>query len=465
MIVKSGGGDVAVKSAFLDDVWPYPVIPPEMMSGVFAGGGSPFFPFMSIEQAMGLPALLGVLMRISTAIGMLPQKVYAGDQVDRAAATDTWQYDLLHERPGADHTPFTLKADIALSVAGAGYCPVRKYKVADRDVPGGQRVVDLMPLDPALCEPRRVKGRLIFEDRTESGPMVERTTDDIIFIRGPATGGGVRPLTPISLMREAIGTGQQRQAFEGAWYQNSAEARNILAFPEKMTPKQAMAWKEAWDDSHKGPANWHGTSVIGGGAQVTSVPISLADAEFVTSSRMTADQIGFVYGVPKVFMNTVDRPAITDQDWRYFVTFGLGWVIAAIDSAFTADRDLFPVGSKMRAETLVDALLKPDIATRYAAYLVARQAGWLSQNEIRALENYPPVEGGDVLQVTPVGAGVDNTGNPSGGPTPEPEPAKALEQLIEDFKAQGMTPAAQEILTRAIGRARVNGHELPALTA
>jgi hypothetical protein len=35
--------------------------------------------------------------------------------------------------------------------------------------------------------------------------------------------------------------------------------------------------------------------------------------------------------------------------------------------------------------------------------LKARQAGWLTANEIRALENYPAVEGGDDLQMTPVG--------------------------------------------------------------
>lgn len=464
MIVRSRGGNVALKS--FEDIWPYGPIPSELSLGnSFAAGGSPYYPFSSIEQAMGLPALLGVLMRISTAVGMLPQKVYAGDQVDRAAATDTWQYDLIHDRPGSEHTPFTLKADIALSVAGAGYCCLRKFKVSDRSVPGKVRIADLMPLDSALITPRRLNGRLVFEDRTEGGPMVTRTTDDIIYIRGPATRGGVTPLTPISLMRMAITTGQKRQAFEGGWYDRNAEPRVVLSFPQNVNEKQAQAWQQVWNDQHQGMANMHGTSVIGGGATVSTIPVSLTDAEFVTSTRMTADQIGFVYGMPKVFMNTVDRPAITDQDWRYFVTFGLGWITAAIDQSFTADRDLFPVGSKMRAETLSDALLKPDIATRYAAYLVARQAGWMTSNEVRALENYPPVKGGDVLQITPVGAGRDNTGSDPADQVDELEPAKALAQLIDDFQTKGMSPAAAEIIGRAIERARIAGHVLPALTA
>jgi phage portal protein BeeE len=117
---------------------------------------------MSMEQAMGLPALLGILQRISSAIGMLPTKVYEGlDQLDRQVAVDSWQYQLLHERPtvSGEHTPFTLKADIALSLAGAGYCPIRKYKARGR-------VVELIPQDPKLVVPRRINGRLVFEDST-----------------------------------------------------------------------------------------------------------------------------------------------------------------------------------------------------------------------------------------------------------------------------------------------------------
>jgi hypothetical protein len=71
----------------------------------------------------------------------------------------------------------------------------------------------------------------------------------------------------------------------------------------------------------------------------------------------------------------------------------------AIDQALSASRLLFPRGGeRMHVETLVDALLKPDIQTRYEAYKAARQAGWLTANEIRALENYPPKDGGDELQ-------------------------------------------------------------------
>jgi HK97 family phage portal protein len=440
MIVKSGGGDVELKSSGFD--WPYPFSPDFAYSGsVIAGsGGSPFWPFLTLDQAMGLPALLGILLRLGTATGMLPQKVYEGaDQLNRTLALDSWQYELLHERPGSEHTPFTLKADIAISLAAAGYCPIRKYTAR-------ARVAELLPLDPRLVIPRRMNGRIVFEDSTE-GQVVTRDSTEILYVRAPASSGGVRGLAPITLARMGISTGLKRQVFEGSYYDKSAEPRVVLSFPDSMPKEEAAEWRELWDDEHQGLDNAHGTSVIGGGAKLETIPVSLADAQFVEANRWTADQLGFIYGYPKSFLNTVDRPTITDDDWRYFTTFGLGWITTAIDQAFTADRTLFPFGSKMRVETVTDALLKPDIQKRYEAYKAARQAGWLTANEVRALENYPPKDGGDVLQVTPVGGAVDNTGTAAAAAA-----AKAVELLAAEFKDAG--EAEREIIARMLERAR-----------
>jgi HK97 family phage portal protein len=439
MFLRSGGEDVQLKS-LLDDAWPYPVIPPEFLGGLNGASADPVWPFQSIEQAMGLPALLGVLLRLSTACGMLPQKVYAGvDQLDRLAATDSWQYELIHNRPGEEHTPFTLRADMALSIAGMGYCCVRTFKVPDRNVEGGERIAELLPLDSRRVTPKRKNGRLIFEDRTE-GEMVERTTDEIIYVRAPATSGGVRGLAPITLSRMGLTTALKRQGFEGAFYDNDARPGTLLSFPEAMPKVEAEEWVEMWDDRHQGVRNAHRTAAIGGGATITTLPISLVDAQFVDSSKWTADQYGFIYGMPKSFMNTAERAMIDDNDWRYFVTFGLGWIMHAIDQAFSASRLLFPRGSNMHVETLMDALLKPDIQTRYEAYKAARQAGWLTANEIRALENYPPKDGGDELQATPVG-GAPNTAAAA-------DAAKALDELDSLFRIEG-TPEQRKILAKA----------------
>jgi hypothetical protein len=80
-----------------------------------------------------------------------------------------------------------------------------------------------------------------------------------------------------------------------------------------------------------------------------------------------------------------------------------------IERAFAADEDLF-WSSGLIGEFLTEGLERADVVTRYRAYKDARQGSWITANEIRRYENLPPAEGGDEIQVTPVG-GAPNPGN------------------------------------------------------
>ena len=51
----------------------------------------------------------------------------------------------------------------------------------------------------------------------------------------------------------------------------------------------------------------------------------------------------------------------------------------------------------MTCEFSLDGLLRGDISARYAAYATAVQNGFKTRNEVRQLENDPPLEGGDDL--------------------------------------------------------------------
>ncbi|WP_416467758.1 head maturation protease, ClpP-related [Salmonella enterica] len=57
-----------------------------------------------------------------------------------------------------------------------------------------------------------------------------------------------------------------------------------------------------------------------------------------------------------------------------------------------SDNDVF-------AEFSVEGLLRADSAGRAAYYTSALQNGWMSRNDVRRLENMPPIEGGDIYTV------------------------------------------------------------------
>ena len=55
--------------------------------------------------------------------------------------------------------------------------------------------------------------------------------------------------------------------------------------------------------------------------------------------------------------------------------------------------------SNMVAEFNHDALLRADLTERYASYQIGLNSGFMKPNEVRQLENLPPVPGGDQLMV------------------------------------------------------------------
>lgn len=349
---------------------------------------------MTMSQAVGLPALLATLLRLGQGVGMTPQKVYRGGPDQREEARDSWQWRLLHDRPAGSMPPATFFGNLALQIAGAGYGCVRMYPTSSG------RVGELAVLDSTKVTPTTVAGQLRFEDRTADVPVM-RDESDVIYVPAISLDGGPVGMSPIAVQRIAVQAALRRQEFEGKFYENNARPGVVLAGPPESSAEEVQEYVDLWEMNHQGRPGK--TAGVGGGFTVTTVPVSLEDAQFVEANAWTAAQCGAVYGMPRAFLNIGDN-APTEMDWRFFVTFGLGPITTAIQQAFNASRVLFPEPDLM-TEHLTDALLRPDIKTRYPAYKDARQAGWMTSNEIRRLENLPPHPDGDVLQVIPVGGG------------------------------------------------------------
>lgn len=419
------------------DPWPGWFTPPQTDELIVGAGAG------TLDRAVGVPALLGVILRTGQGVGMMPRKVYrlAADG-SREQAADTRQWGLLHDRPSSESTPSPFSADLAVSLAGTGKAFVRKIKSADG------RVLELIVEDARQWKARRSGGTIVF-DSVRDKNRAPLTSRDLIYVRGLALNGSVEPLSPIAAHRLGItATAMGRQMFERRFYENDGRPGVLLVGPDGMTPAEAGEWLDVWDERHAGVEQSHRTGVIGGGFQVTTLPVTLADAQFVEAAQWTAAQAGAVYAMPKAFLNLAEQSP-TDADWRFWVTFGLGWITTAIDQAFNADADLFPAGERLFAETVTEALLKPDIRNRYEAYKAARQAGWMTSNEIRRLENLPPHPDGDVLQVIPVGGG-----------EPRGQEASVATEFLSTMIATA-TGEESSLPRRVMERAKANGHESP----
>jgi hypothetical protein len=98
------------------------------------------------------------------------------------------------------------------------------------------------------------------------------------------------------------------------------------------------------------------------------------------------------------------------------------------------------------AEFLVDGLLRGDTTSRYQAYAVARQNGWMSANDIRALENMNPIENGDdyLVPLNMVSADKINDNDVNGFSSPPPDVARASRSFeVIDVENRARATAAK----------------------
>jgi len=86
--------------------------------------------------------------------------------------------------------------------------------------------------------------------------------------------------------------------------------------------------------------------------------------------------------------------ASVEQNAIQFAQYSLRPYISKLESAYST---MLPGEAFLKFN--LDGLLRGDLATRYGAYSVATQAGFLSTNDIHRLEDMPPVDGGDVYRV------------------------------------------------------------------
>jgi HK97 family phage portal protein len=363
--------------------------------------------YLQNDQAAGLPAVGAAVRLISETIGSLPCIVYEGSGPDRQKATGSAQWELLHERPSLDSTPFDLFQDIAACIETRGNAFVQKV----RDARG--RVTELIVIDPdAVRVYRDANTREKKFDIQAGGDRYQGlTSTDILHVRGMTLRGGIRGISPIEMHRNSIAMAYAVQEYVGRYFQNDATPGMVIKVPGTLSNQQARQILEVWSANHAGLRNAHKPGVLAGGAELDQVRVNLSDTTAIDAQKFSIFEVARMFNIPPTLMGAFEstfRPTADEAD--AFLKFCLGPRLRRIESALRADPDLFG-GTDLYPEFKVDSLLRSATTERFTAYVAARQAGWLSANEIRELENYPAVPDGDNVQQTPVG----------GAPNPTPE--------------------------------------------
>jgi HK97 family phage portal protein len=113
------------------------------------------------------------------------------------------------------------------------------------------------------------------------------------------------------------------------------------------------------------------------------------DAGLAGAREWGLRDIALAFGVPPYMLGVPgDSSTYANVESRMIElrTFTLLPWIRRIESVLDSE---FPRGTSVKIKS--DALLRADTATRYQAYESALRAGWITVDEVRALEDRPPL--------------------------------------------------------------------------
>jgi HK97 family phage portal protein len=184
-----------------------------------------------------------------------------------------------------------------------------------------------------------------------------------------------------------LGLAATVRSYASGVFTTGVPAGYLKSTQPNMNADQAQALKSAWLAQHGGSKR--SIAVLNATTDFTPISISPIDAQLESAKTWTLRDVALAFGVPAYMLGVPgDSSTYANVESRMieFRTFTLLPWQRRIESVLDAQ---LPRGTELKIRS--DSLLRADTATRYNAHKTALEAGFLTVDEVRELEDRPPL--------------------------------------------------------------------------
>ncbi len=229
---------------------------------------------------------------------------------------------------------------------------------------------------------------------------------DVLHLKSP-TGGA-----PSQQVSRAIELGLLLELSTLELFRNGGRPSGLLTFKARVDATTAAQLQNDWyANLNDNPGK---VAVLGGDVTFTQLSLKSTDAETFANRRYQVLEVARGYGVSPTLLAELEDASLNNSEalGRQFLSYTLApWLTAwvgAISRCMLSEEERLTSYIEFQTANLVSA----DIKARFEAIHRAVGGPWMPANEARALENRPPLPGGERLYM------------PQGAPAPK-EPADA----------------------------------------
>jgi HK97 family phage portal protein len=415
---------------------------------------------ITVQTALNLSAVWAAVRVLTDAVAVLPNQTFERETRGKNLATDHHLYRLLKLRPNPVMTAFNYYEVEMLHLATWGNF------YAEKQFNGRGEVVGLWPLRPDKTKPVLSADGMTKNYVTQiDGQKFEIPGDRVTHTLGLGFDGLVG-LSVIALARKSLALTSAAEVFGLSFFASGAKIQGVLTHPQSLGEEATKALRESWEMLHNGMTNPHRIAVLEEGLSFEKIGVPPDDAQFLSTREFQISEIARWFKVPPHMIGDMSNATfsnIEQQSLDFLRNTLLPW-LRRIE--MTINHDVFPEADQEEffAEFNIDGFLRGDSAARGKFYQDLFGVGSITPNEVRAMENKNPIDGGDEtfvpLNFVPLSAAEPLAMQALEEPEPEPDddPDAGLDPEEDDEEAEEnaapLSADARDLIAREEARER-----------
>lgn len=377
----------------------------------FFGVNSPSLATVTVDSAMTVPAVASAVTFLPGTLAALPLHGYRNIKDEAPQRISGGLDNLLNDAPNDQWTSFAWRQYFWTQVFTVG----RGLSWIERS---GTNVVGIWPMDAnkTIVQRKGLKRVYIFNGAQEypaediiDVPFLLRP--DQLGVYGPVALGAKTIQRALAMMDYASGF------FAGGGVPPLSVSGPLPTGPDAMK----RATKEIWDAIKASKKDEKPIVQLPTGYELKPIGFDPEKGQMNDAMQAVVVEVARVWGLPPVFLQDLTHGTFTNteqQDLNLTKHVIRRWAVA-----LEQELNLKLFGRKnngRQAEHNLDGLMRGDLVARMTALSQAVNAALITPDEARALDNRPPMAGGDQLFIQGASVPLASAGKTNGKTQPSP---------------------------------------------
>lgn len=368
---------------------------------------------VSEYSALRFPAVYACVNLIANTIAQLPLGLYQKTDNGSEPVTTHPLSDVLQAQSNDEMNAFTLQQTSShhFSLWGNSYWEAESNRRGE--------TIGLYPLLPDRTAPEKRRGEKLRYKTVIDGTTFYLPAENVVHLKALGH-DGYCGISPLSLYRQAVGLGLAMEDFGSKFFANDAKSGGFLLHPGKLGAQAATNIKDSVQ-AQGGLDNAHRVKLLEEGMKFVSTTIPPEDAQFLASREFQVGEICRIYGVPGALVGFMEKSTSWGSGIEQLMIAFVVYTIQPLLVQREKEMNMKLLSESERARGMfikyrTNAFMRGDMNSRAQFYNSAITNGWMTRNEVRALEDLNKLEGLDEPLVQRNMSSSDNALEPDAKP-------------------------------------------------